>query len=76
MPKKPMLQGSFLRRLQEENVPISIFLVSGIKLQGQVHAFDDHVILLQNNTTQLIFKHAIATIAVSNELTLSKSNNK
>ena len=45
MPKKPMLQGSFLRRLQEENVPISIFLVSGIKLQGQVHAFDDHVIL-------------------------------
>ena len=41
---------------------MSIFLVNGIKLQGQVESFDQFVVLLKNSTSQMIYKHAISTI--------------
>jgi host factor-I protein len=63
MTKTAGLQDDFLKRLQQENSFVAIFLVNGIKLQGQIQGFDSEVILLKNNTTQLIFKHAISTIA-------------
>jgi host factor-I protein len=43
-------------------VAVSIYLVNGIKLQGQVDSFDQYVILLKNTVTQMVYKHAISTI--------------
>ena len=57
-----VLQDPFLNILRKERVPVSIFLVNGIKLQGQVESFDQFVILLRNTVNQMIYKHAISTI--------------
>ena len=48
MSKSQSLQDPFLNALRKENIPVSIYLVSGIKLQGQVESFDQFVILLKN----------------------------
>ena len=56
------LQDPFLNVLRKERIPVSIFLVNGIKLQGQVESFDQFVILLRNTVNQMIYKHAISTI--------------
>ncbi len=56
------LQDPFLNILRKERIPVSIFLVNGIKLQGQVESFDQFVILLRNTVNQMIYKHAISTI--------------
>ena len=56
------LQDPFLNALRKEKVPVSIFLVNGIKLQGQVESFDQFVVLLKNSVSQMIYKHAISTI--------------
>lgn len=60
--KGQLLQDPFLNILRKENIPVSIFLVNGIKLQGQIEAFDQYVVLLRSTVTQLIYKHAISTI--------------
>ena len=56
------LQDPFLNALRRENVPVSIFLVNGIKLQGQIESFDQFVILLKNTVSQMVYKHAISTV--------------
>jgi host factor-I protein len=62
-PKKAvLLQDPFLNTLRREHVPVSIFLVNGIKLQGQIESFDQYVVLLRNTVTQMVYKHAISTI--------------
>jgi host factor-I protein len=61
--KGQSLQDPFLNTLRREHVQVSIYLVNGIKLQGQVESFDQYVVLLKNNTvTQMVYKHAISTI--------------
>lgn len=60
--KGQLLQDPFLNILRKEQVPISIYLVNGIKLQGQVESFDQYVVLLKNTVTQMVYKHAISTI--------------
>ncbi|MCF0253910.1 MAG: RNA chaperone Hfq [Duodenibacillus sp.] len=60
--KGQMLQDPFLNVLRREHVPVSIYLVNGIKLQGQVIAFDQYVVMLRNTLTQMVYKHAISTI--------------
>ena len=60
--KGQMLQDPFLNALRKEHVAVSIYLVNGIKLQGQVDSFDQYVILLKNTLTQMVYKHAISTI--------------
>lgn len=62
MSKGQSLQDPFLNALRKERIPVSIFLVNGIKLQGQVESFDQFVILLKNNICQMVYKHAISTI--------------
>lgn len=42
--------------LRREHVPVSIYLVNGIKLQGQVESFDQYVVLLKNTVTQMVYK--------------------
>ncbi len=62
MSKGQSLQEPFLNALRKEKVPVSIYLVNGIKLQGQVESFDQFVILLRNSISQMVYKHAISTI--------------
>ena len=56
--------------LMTEQVPVFIFLVNGIKLQGQVVFFDKFVVLLNNNANQLVYKHAISTIVPARKFEL------
>ena len=60
--KGQSLQEPFLNTLRREKVPVSIYLVSGIKLQGQIEAFDPYVILLRNGVSQMIYKSAVSTV--------------
>ena len=62
MAKGQSLQEPFLNQLRKERVPVSIFLVNGIKLQGQIESFDQFVVLLRNTVSQMVYKHAISTI--------------
>ncbi len=65
MAKGQSLQEPFLNQLRKERVSVSIFLVNGIKLQGQIESFDQFVILLRNTVNQMVYKHAISTIVPS-----------
>ncbi|HLA33554.1 MAG TPA: RNA chaperone Hfq [Rhodocyclaceae bacterium] len=60
--KGQSLQDPFLNTLRREHVAVSIYLVNGIKLQGQIESFDQYVILLKNAVTQMVYKHAISTV--------------
>ena len=62
MSKGQSLQDPFLNALRRERVPVSIYLVNGIKLQGTVESFDQFVVLLRNTVSQMVYKHAISTI--------------
>ncbi len=62
MSKGHSLQDPFLNVLRKERVPVAIYLVNGIKLQGQVESFDQFVILLKNTVSQMVYKHAVSTI--------------
>ena len=62
MAKVQSLQDPFLNALRKEHIVVSIYLVNGIKLQGQVESFDQFVILLKNQVSQMVYKHAILTI--------------
>ena len=59
MAKGQTLQDPFLNALRKERIPVSIFLVNGIKLQGTVDSFDQLVVLLKNNVSQMVYNHAI-----------------
>ena len=60
--KSHQLQDPFLNLLRQENVPVSIYLMNGIRLQGHIESFDQYVVLLRNAITQMVYKHAISTI--------------
>jgi host factor-I protein len=60
--KQSLLQDPFLNQLRKERVPVAIYLVNGIKLQGTIESFDQFVVLLRNTVNQMIYKHAISTI--------------
>jgi host factor-I protein len=68
-----MLQDPFLNALRKEHVAVSIYLVNGIKLQGQVDSFDQYVILLKNTVTQMVYKHAISTIVPARMVAFSST---
>ena len=65
MSKGHSLQDPYLNILRKEPVPVSIYLVNGIKLQGQVESFDQFVVLLKNTVSQMVYKHAISTVVPS-----------
>ena len=60
--KGQLLQDPFLNLLRKEHVPVSIYLVNGIKLQGTIESFDQFVVLLRNTVSQMVYKHAISTV--------------
>lgn len=70
MSKGQSLQEPFLNALRRERVPVSVYLVNGIKLQGQVESFDQFVVLLKNSVSQMIYKHAISTVVPARNVRL------
>lgn len=64
--KTLLLQDPFLNALRQQNVSVAIYLINGIKLQGQIESFDQYVVLLKNTVTQMVYKHAISTIVPGN----------
>ena len=68
--KGQQLQDPFLNALRKEHVQVAIYLVNGIKLQGQVESFDQYVILLKNSITQMVYKHAVSTIVPARSVTI------
>ena len=65
MSKGQSLQYPFLNALRKERIPVSVYLVNGIKLQGQIESFDQFVVLLKNTVSQMVYKHAISTVVPS-----------
>ena len=70
MSKGQVLQDPFLNTLRKEKVPVSIYLVNGIKLQGTIDSFDQFVVLLKNSVNQMVYKHAISTVVPSRNVRL------
>lgn len=70
MSKGQNLQDPFLNALRKEHVPVSIYLVNGIKLQGKIDSFDQYVIILKNTVSQMVYKHAISTIVPARQVRL------
>ncbi len=62
MAKNNQLQDNFLDELCKEKANVSVFLVNGIKLHGVIDSYDEHVLMLKNSITQMVFKHAISTV--------------
>ncbi len=74
MGKGQSLQEPYLNALRKERVPVSIFLVNGIKLQGQIESFDQFVILLKNTVSQMVYKHAISTVVPARNVKLPRTD--
>ena len=72
--KDRKLQDLYLNHLRKEKIPVTIFLVSGTRLKGTIKGFDNFVVLLKQNTQQLIYKHAISTIVPEKEVVLKVTN--
>jgi host factor-I protein len=75
MAKGQSLQDPFLNALRKERVPVSIYLVNGIKLQGQIDSFDQFVVLLRNSVSQMVYKHAISTVVPARNVRLATEEN-
>lgn len=67
------LQDPFLNALRKESIPVSVYLVNGIKLQGQIESFDQFVVLLRSSGSQMIYKHAISTMVPSRNIQLASA---
>ena len=74
MSKGHTLQDLYLNILRKERVPVSIYLVNGIKLQGQIESFDQFVVLLKNTVSQMVYKHAISTVVPSRVVRMPLQN--
>lgn len=70
MSKGHNLQDPFLNTLRKDDIPVSVFLINGIKLQGRVESFDQFVIVLKNTVNQMVYKHAISTIVPARNVKL------
>ena len=69
--KKQNLQDVFLNHVRKEKIPVTIFLVNGVKLQGVVTWFDNFCVLLKREgQVQLVYKHAISTVMPAQAISL------
>jgi host factor-I protein len=71
MARGQSLQEPFLNTLRKERIPVAIYLVNGIKLQGQIESFDQFVVLLKNSVSQMVYKHAISTVVPARNVRLA-----
>ena len=71
MKKNTNLQDLFLTRARRQGVPLTVFLVNGFQMRGTVRGFDPFVVLLDSDgKQQLLYKHAISTIAPAQSIDL------
>lgn len=64
------VQEHFLAYVKQEEEPVTVFLVNGVKLQGVITRFDAHTLLLRRDGhVQLVYKHAVSTIMPVTALT-------
>jgi len=64
------LQDHYLNQLRKDKIPVVIYLTNGVRLKGQIKAFDNFVILLKENNQSLVYKHAISTIVPEKEVSI------
>lgn len=76
MSKGQSLQDPFLHALRAEQVPVSIYLVNGIKLQGHIESYDQFVVLLKNTVSQMVYKHAISTVVPAHNIKMAAAFNE
>ena len=76
MSKGQSLQDPFLNALRRERIPVAIYLVNGIKLQGTVESFDQFVVLLRNQVSQMVYKHAISTVVPSRNVRMGNNHDE
>jgi host factor-I protein len=74
MTKSQSLQDPFLNALRRERVPVAVYLVNGIKLQGTIESFDQFVVLLRNTVSQMVYKHAISTVVPARNIHIGPSS--
>ncbi len=74
MSKGQSLQEPYLNALRRERVSVSIYLVNGIKLQGQIESFEQFVILLKTPVSQMVYKHAMSTVVPSRNVKLPRAD--
>ncbi|MGH8549513.1 MAG: RNA chaperone Hfq, partial [Methylococcales bacterium] len=58
---------------RKEHIPVSIYLINGIKLQGKIDSFDQYVVMLKNSISQMVYKHAISTIVPARQVRIQRS---
>ncbi len=75
MSKGQSLQDPFLNALRRERIPVAVYLVNGIKLQGTIESFDQFVVLLRNQVSQMVYKHAISTVVPSRNVRIGPDGN-
>ena len=75
-PKPQHLQEPFMNALRREQIPVAVYLVNGIKLQGRIESFDAYVVLLKNVVTQMVYKHAISTVVPARMINLATSEGR
>jgi host factor-I protein len=71
---KSQLQEPYLNELRKERIQVSVYLVNGIKLQGQIESFDSFVVLLKGAVSQMVYKHAISTIVPTRNVSVNTPN--
>ena len=76
MPKSQSLQDPVLNALRRERVPVSVYLVNGIKLQGTIESFDQFVVLLRNTVSQMVYKHAISTVVPARNVRINATGDE
>ena len=74
MSKGQSLQDPVLNAVRSERVPVAIYLVNGIKLQGTVESFDQFVVLLRNQVSPMVYKHAISTVVPSRNVKIGNGH--
>ncbi len=74
MSKGQNLQDPFLNALRKEHIPVSIYLINGIKLQGKIDSFDQYVVMLKNSISQMVYKHAISTIVPARQVKIQRTD--
>lgn len=72
MAKAENIQEPFLNALRKGGIPVSIYLVNGIKLQGKIESYDPYIILLRNGNSQIIYKHAVSTIVAEQPVKIER----
>lgn len=68
MSKKINIQDVFLNHLRKKRIPMTVYLVNGVKIEGVIKGFDNFVIIMKDESQKMIYKHAISTIEPAEEI--------